>query len=178
MSYSSKNPLSEKVKCAAGSFPTETVKFLSQIPFRRKGILKRRFKANRAVNVEAGLVQCCGVRREVSCRSCQKGNGPFVGCITISGQLDGSCANCHYHGLGFRCNFRKGTDMLRRFKYQTLTLWADQRDKQINSGFHQEVYVAIPSSDKANEENSFFFRIGDLHSQLAEQCFSWAKRFV
>ena len=177
MAYSSQNPLSERVEIAAKNFPTKKVNALLQKPIRRKGILKRRFIANKAANIEAGLVQCRGIKHSISCSSCQKGNGPFVGCVTIPGQLDGSCANCHYHRLGSRCNFRRGKDIL-MVKLQCLIFTIDQRDipKTRTQSRRHDVLVVIPPRRQLREKHSFSLCFSVLCSHIVTKYSNWAKR--
>jgi hypothetical protein len=62
----------------------------------------------RSSNREAYLAQCVGVASATPCKSCKKGTGPWVGCVAVAGFLRGSCANCHFGGLGSRCSLRSG----------------------------------------------------------------------
>jgi hypothetical protein len=66
----------------------------------------------RSSNREAYLAQCVGAVQTAPCKPCLKGQGPWKGCVVVTGFLKGSCANCHYNGEGRRCSFRPGKFIL------------------------------------------------------------------
>ncbi|KAL9949423.1 hypothetical protein D7B24_003789 [Verticillium nonalfalfae] len=61
----------------------------------------------RRSNVEALLAHVSGQEAHSQCKSCHKGYGPWNGCIVVSGQMCGSCANCWFNASGSRCSFHE-----------------------------------------------------------------------
>ncbi|KAK2064217.1 hypothetical protein LY76DRAFT_561425 [Colletotrichum caudatum] len=59
----------------------------------------------RRSNVEALLAHVSGQEAHSPCKSCHKGYGPWNGCVVVSGQMCGSCANCWFNASGSRCSF-------------------------------------------------------------------------
>ena len=93
---------------ATSAKPSGAITALSKMPAAR-GADARTTKAldlQRSSNREAYLAQCVGAVQTVPCKSCLKDQGPWKGCVLVSGFLVGSCANCHYGGEGGRCSFR------------------------------------------------------------------------
>src|SRR5205814_1537750 len=105
---------------AAGSHPTQalpplpgnpTAAFtaLAALPPLRAANLRRPrvLDLRRPSNREAYLGQCVGVASAAPCSHCARGYGPWDTCIVVTGQLLGSCANCHYGNEGKRCSLRR-----------------------------------------------------------------------
>ncbi|KAL0931041.1 uncharacterized protein CTRU02_213776 [Colletotrichum truncatum] len=61
----------------------------------------------RRSNVEALLAHVSGQEAHSPCKSCHKGYGPWNGCVVVSGQMCGSCANCWFNASGSRCSFHE-----------------------------------------------------------------------
>ncbi|KAL2134194.1 hypothetical protein VTI74DRAFT_815 [Chaetomium olivicolor] len=70
----------------------------------------RELNWKRAANLEAFLMQIMGNEAEELCQSCEKGNGPFKGCILSPTSCgNGACANCHYNSESTRCTFHQAS---------------------------------------------------------------------
>jgi hypothetical protein len=67
----------------------------------------RNARLNRDANIEANLAQITGQVNVPECTHCAQRNGVFALCVSASGQLSGSCANCHYNNEGVRCSLRE-----------------------------------------------------------------------
>src|SRR5277367_2748438 len=67
----------------------------------------RNTRLTRDANIEANLAQITGQVNLPECRHCAQQNGVFVLCVSVVGQLSGSCANCHYNNEGWRCSLRE-----------------------------------------------------------------------
>ncbi|OTA98860.1 hypothetical protein M426DRAFT_17021 [Hypoxylon sp. CI-4A] len=81
---------------------------LSQEPGMRHAVQRRQGQAlnlQRRSNVEALFAQIGGQEVENACKNCRKGHGPWVSCVTVNGQMCGSCANCWFNASGSRCSF-------------------------------------------------------------------------
>lgn len=76
-----------------------------RVPQLREG---RTVNYGRNTNVEAAMAQNAGTEHVTdACLHCAGGSGVWTECVTVSGLLTGSCANCHYGSEGARCSFRK-----------------------------------------------------------------------
>lgn len=83
-------------------------KRLIDVPGVRLAVQRRQdqvLNLKRRSNVEALLAQVSGQEAHSPCKSCHKGYGPWNGCIVVSGQMCGSCANCWFNASGSRCSF-------------------------------------------------------------------------
>jgi hypothetical protein len=67
----------------------------------------RNTRLTRDANIEANLAQITGQVNLPESRHCARRNGVFVLCVSVVGQLSGSCANCHYNNEGWRCSLRE-----------------------------------------------------------------------
>lgn len=72
----------------------------------RKGVRWNPASVKRGANLIAAIVQSAGKIADKECNSCQKRNGPWEGCVVMSGELQGACANCRYGDNGQYCSFR------------------------------------------------------------------------
>ncbi|CAK7269245.1 hypothetical protein SEPCBS119000_003471 [Sporothrix epigloea] len=61
----------------------------------------------RRSNVEALFAHIAGKEVAVPCKNCHKGHGPWTTCVTVDGQMCGSCANCWFNASGARCSFHE-----------------------------------------------------------------------
>ncbi|ROT42832.1 hypothetical protein SODALDRAFT_326990 [Sodiomyces alkalinus F11] len=85
-------------------------KRLTDVPGERLAVQRRQdqvLNLKRRSNVEALLAQVSGQEAHSPCKSCHKGYGPWSGCIVVSGQMCGSCANCWFNASGSRCSFHE-----------------------------------------------------------------------
>jgi hypothetical protein len=59
---------------------------------------------------EGGLLFVLGQERFGTrrCEHCQKGNGPFDGCVVMKDFMNGCCANCRYDEYQNRCRYEYG----------------------------------------------------------------------
>jgi hypothetical protein len=60
---------------------------------------------------EGGLIYVLGFQPRIGvlqCEHCQKGNGPFDGCIVLKGFMNGCCANCRYDDYQNKCKYKDG----------------------------------------------------------------------
>lgn len=55
------------------------------------------------------MAQVVGRVADRECEHCGNAAGPWVGCHTVVGLLNGSCANCHYNNMGTRYTLRTFT---------------------------------------------------------------------
>jgi len=65
--------------------------------------------------MESYLAQRVGEVNANPCTHCNKGSGPFEVCVSVTEQLNQSCANCHYNNESSRCSLRKFTARFRAF---------------------------------------------------------------
>jgi hypothetical protein len=93
---------------ATSAKPSGAITALSKMPAARRADARttKALDLQRSSNREAYLAQCVGAVQTAPCKSCLKGQGPWKGCVLVSGFLVGSCANCHYGGEGGRCSLR------------------------------------------------------------------------
>ncbi|KAL2752635.1 hypothetical protein ACRALDRAFT_1083310 [Sodiomyces alcalophilus JCM 7366] len=85
-------------------------KRLTDVPGARLAVQRRQdqvLNLKRRSNVEALLAQVSGQEAHSPCKSCHKGYGPWNGCVVVSGQMCGSCANCWFNASGSRCSFHE-----------------------------------------------------------------------
>ncbi|KAI2616728.1 hypothetical protein GGR54DRAFT_219243 [Hypoxylon sp. NC1633] len=84
--------------------------------------LSNRFKQpnlKRIGNIKAALMQVAGQLAKVQCRSCQKGNGPWVNCVLAPGNgLLSACANCFYNGRAKHCEFYRKDQRVTQYIYE------------------------------------------------------------
>ena len=90
---------------------TKQIKILVKLRVRRELDVRngRTIALHRQQNVEAAVAFLVGKKHTKGCGHCQKGNGPFTGCITVENGLRGACANCHYGGEGNRCEYHENS---------------------------------------------------------------------
>lgn len=92
------NPLTQNMARMVNMVPV-------RIPQVRDG---RTVNLGRNTNIEAVMAQHAGtVHPHRPCGHCASGAGVWTECVTVTGLLLGSCANCHYGSEGARCSFRK-----------------------------------------------------------------------
>ena len=77
---------------------------------------------DRTENVEACMLVVTGDEHagQDACAYCQGGRGVIAGCFTLGDLSQGSCANCHYNGMGSKCSFRKSEVVPYPSKYSLL----------------------------------------------------------
>ncbi|KAI9646436.1 hypothetical protein NHQ30_004428 [Ciborinia camelliae] len=88
--------------------PTSNMSILAQLRVRRDPKIRPgvTLRSARSSNMEAWLAQFVGKVNTPPCSHCFGWAGPFVKCVSVSRMLGGSCANCHYGGVGQRCSLR------------------------------------------------------------------------
>ena len=63
------------------------------------------FDMTRSERLNAAFAQISGVKQRRQCACCEKGNGPFVGCVVAANFAAGACANCAAGRNSRKCNF-------------------------------------------------------------------------
>lgn len=89
--------------------PTAVQTALAALPLVRNPELRpnRVLRLSCNANVESNLAQFTGQVNNPECSHCSRKNGVFSSCVSVTGQLNGSCANCHYNNEGIRCSLRE-----------------------------------------------------------------------
>jgi hypothetical protein len=107
--WANDNPKSrEQTKHLASLVPTH---FKREIKLRKgKSAAGLEDSSNRPSYKEGGLLFVVGLERfgNRRCEHCQKGNGPFDGCVVLRGFMNGCCANCRYDEYQNRCKYEYG----------------------------------------------------------------------
>jgi hypothetical protein len=75
---------------------------LYALEYTAKGIV---FDITRPEKLNAAFAQIAGERQWRPCDCCQKGNGPFLGCVVATNFANGACANCACSWHARKCNF-------------------------------------------------------------------------
>ncbi len=82
---------------------------LAALPPARNPVTRpgRTVRLTRDANIEANLAQITGQVNDPACSHCARNFGVFAACVSSAGQLNESCANCHYNNEGVRCSLRE-----------------------------------------------------------------------
>lgn len=63
------------------------------------------FDMTRPERINAAFVQISGAEQKRPCECCERGNGPFIGCVVVANFANGACANCAIGWHSRKCNF-------------------------------------------------------------------------
>lgn len=72
---------------------------------------------SRKTDHEAVLATTRGQVETIPCKRCKNSSGPFLLCITVAGDMNEACSNCHYGSMSRNCSLRPCTYLYIFFTY-------------------------------------------------------------
>jgi hypothetical protein len=104
------------------------------------------FDMTRPEKLNAAFAQVAGERQWRPCECCQKGNGPFLGCVVATNFANGACANCACSWHSRKCNFHAKCKSQHSFIVSQLTLCSNWRTLDAYGGSVSAAFISVSIS--------------------------------